>query len=462
MNVTNGTTQVRTLLMALLISLGMGSALPAAAASVSPPAEVISVPMNSHKLLRLPANIGRVAIGEPKIADVNVVNSRELLLLGKSQGTTSLLVWPRAGTKKKGGDIEPKEFIVNVGSYAAGVEDAELGQIKVLPGSAIDGSTPNLLAHQRAALAAASFDGKSKVADRSVVNLDTQVMSEVKVVEVERTTSQQYGLNLFKTSANTVAGYSVPGSVSSGGPGSTSLGSSTGFTPIANAFNIIVGNPQQGLLGILSLLENKGLAKTLAEPSLTASSGQTATFLAGGEFPIPVPQGGGTNGSTTVTIQFKEFGVRLNLTPTVLTASRISLKVAPEVSELDYSNGISINGFIVPGLIVRRTDTMVELGDGETFVISGLVSNTMKGNVDKVPFLGDLPVIGAFFKSNTFSRDEKELIMVVTPHLVRPLVRGAKLPQLPGAGIEDYRPNFAETMFLENGKFGQGDYGYSH
>jgi pilus assembly protein CpaC len=287
-------------------------------------------------------------------------------------------------------------------------------------------------------------------------------MSEVKVVEVNRTTSQAYGLNLLKSTSNTTVGFAAPGSLSinsSANPAS-GLVTSTGFQAVQNAFNIVVGNPNQGLLGVLSLLENKGLARTLAEPSLTAISGQTATFLAGGEFPVPVPQSSGS-GSNTITITYKEYGVRLNLTPTVLSSSRISLKVAPEVSELDYTNAISLNGYSIPGLIVRRTDTTVELGDGETFVISGLVSDTMKASVDKVPLLGDLPILGAFFKSNTYSRAEKELIMVVTPHLVRPLSRNAKLPQLPGAQIQNYRPNFAETMFLERGDFGQSDSGYS-
>jgi pilus assembly protein CpaC len=200
----------------------------------------------------------------------------------------------------------------------------------------------------------------------------------------------------------------------------------------------------------------------LAEPSLTALSGQTASFLAGGEFPYPVPQTSGGSGSGTITVQFREFGVRLNLTPTVLSNSRIAIKVAPEVSDLDFTNGLSISGTTVPGLIIRRTDTTVELGDGETFVISGLVSNNLTNNVDKVPWLGDIPVLGAFFRSTRIDRTEKELIMVVTPHLVRPIARGAALPPLPGESTNGYRPNFAETMFFESGDFGQSsESGYS-
>lgn len=424
--------------------------------------EVLQVPVGSHKLLRLPTAIGRVAIGDPKVADINVVNAKELLLLGKAAGTTSLLVWPRASGRKSAAN-GPREYAVSVGGLAGLPADPTLATMTVQPGGGIGGTAPDLLAHNRAAIAAGSTE-KAALPDRSVVALDSQVLSEIKVVEVNKTSLQQYGLNLFHNSGRSIQGFSSPGSLSgvqSSSGTSLQFTSSNGFLPLSDAFNIVFGN--NNYLGILSLLERKGLAQTLAEPSLTATSGQLATFLAGGEFPVPVPQssGGSGTGGATVTIQYKEFGVRLNLTPTVLASNRISLKVAPEVSELDYANGVNLNGFVVPGLIVRRTDTTVELGDGETFILSGLVSNTMKANVDKVPFLGDIPILGAFFKTNTYSRSEKELIMVVTPHLVRPFVRDAQLPALPGAGIPGYRPNFAETMLFERGDFGQDDHGYS-
>ena len=221
--------------------------------------------------------------------------------------------------------------------------------------------------------------------------------------------------------------------------------------------------PEGLLAAALSVLESEGLARTLAEPSLTAMSGQTASFLAGGEFPFPTVQNGGGSGNNSITIVFKEFGIRLNLTPTVLARNRIALKVAPEVSQLDYTNGISINGITIPGLDVRRTDTMVELGDGETFVLSGLISNDLVNNVSKIPWLGDVPVLGAFFRNTSINRTDRELIMVVTPHLIRPIAKGSPLPELPGASLDQYRPSFAHTMFMETGDFGQpkSDQGYS-
>ena len=446
-------------------------ALPLAVAAEDP---VLEVEIGVQRLLRQSAAVERVAVGDPKIADVNVVARRDLLLTGKTLGLTSLLVW-RAGAA-------PEAYRVRVVPALDGAQkktDAELKDARVEQGRTLEGVLPNLLAHRRAKLAAQAQN--KDVTDLSSVNLESQVMTEIKIAEVSRRTLQQFGLNLLKSTGNTLAGLGAPGAVTgigypafpytqpnfipNGGQdggviANPNAGQPTGTfsvsgsqVPLANAFNLIAGNPARGLLGVLSILEGRGLARVLAEPSLVAMSGQTASFLAGGEFPVPVSQGGGNGGA--VTIQYREFGVRLAITPTVLSRDRISLKVAPEVSDLDFSNGITVAGVSVPSLTVRRTDTTVELGDGESFVISGLVSSSLLTNVDKVPWLGDLPIIGAFFKSTRLSKQEKELVMVVTPRLVRPLSREAKLPPLPGAAYDRYDPNMAETLLLERGRFRQ-------
>lgn len=440
--------------VATLLACGLGNA----ARAAEPAAQVVQVGVGMHKLLRQPGGVARVAIGDPKIADVSVVSSKEVLITGASFGVTSLLLWPRASGKHA---AEPVEYRVQVAAVSAAPDDPETAAMRVQPGSSIDGSAPNLLAYRRAEVTGLPPQ-KGKVADRSVVDMGTQVMAAIKIVEVQRSTAQKYGLNVFKNSSNTLAGVSTPSSItgvqsSTSGAGLT-LTSSAGFLPVQNAFNILVGNPQDGLFGVLSLLESKGMARVLAEPSLTAMSGQTASFLAGGEFPVPVAQSSGSgNSNAAITIEYHEFGVRLNLTPTVLAPNRIAMKVAPEVSELDFSAGITISGTTVPALTVRRTDTTVELGDGESFVLSGLVSDSQINNVNKLPWLGDLPVLGAFFRSTSISRSEKELIMIVTPHLVRPLQRDAPQPPLPGEQLGRYRPSFADTMFFES-----GDFGYSH
>ena len=454
------------LLLATALPLSAAPAAPTASAGLArADSRVIAIEAGVHKLLRETQAVARVAVGDPAIADVNVINGREILITGKKAGVTSLLVWPKGGAA-------PREYRLRIGPASDPLKsrppaDPELGKARVDAVEGLSGSVPNLLAHRRAKQAAAAVAAKGEngaagvPVDRSTVDLETQVMTEVKIVEVKRTALQQYGLNVLKNAGNTVAGVSVPGGIGGVRPGG--IGNSAGYIdganlPLANAFNLVVGNPTRGLLGILSLLEGKGLARTYAEPTLTAMSGQTATFLAGGEFPVPVSQGGSTGG---ITIQYREFGVRLTLTPTVLARERIALKVAPEVSDLDFTAGITAAGVTVPALTVRRTDTTVELGDGESFVISGLVSNNLVNNLNKVPWLGDVPVLGAFFKSINVSRVEKELVMVVTPRLVRPLARDARRPALPGARSDDYRPSFGQLLLREQGEFDQQQFGYS-
>ena len=429
-----------------------------AGAAVAAVPTLVQVDVGAHKLMRESASVIRVAVGDPAIADVNVINRRELLITGKAQGITSLMVW-------KQGAADPAELRVRVSPpsdpLASRTPDPELAGAEIDTGRRLSGSLPNLAAHRRA-LNAAQGGAEAPVSDSSTIPLETQVTTEIRVAEVNRTTAQRFGLNVFKNTANTTAGLAPPGTLSGvvGGDSGFTLNSSSGFVPLQNAFNLVIGDASNGILGVLSMLEGRGLSRTLAEPSLTATSGQTATFLAGGEFPVPVAQSGVSSGG--ITVQYKEFGVRLSLTPTVLSRQRIALRVAPEVSELDYSAGISISGVAVPALNVRRTETSVELGDGESFVISGLVSSNMLSNVDKVPWLGDVPILGAFFKSTTVSRNDKELIMVVTPHLVRPMRREARLPPLPGERYDAYRPRFDQLIFQERGDFDEAEFGFGN
>ncbi len=219
------------------------------------------------------------------------------------------------------------------------------------------------------------------------------------------------------------------------------------MAPDNGSFNIGFGGGR--VRALINALEGSGFAYTLARPSLVALSGQSASFLAGGEIPIPVP----SSGSNTITIEYKEFGIRLTLTPTVIAKNRITLKVAPEVSELDYSNAVTISGTPVPALTIRRTDTSISLADGESFVISGLISTRNSAQVNKLPGLGDIPVLGAFFRSSNLQREERELLMIVTPHLVQPLAADAQLPGLPGEKLRQYDPNWFRLFFLDNGNY---------
>ncbi len=215
-----------------------------------------------------------------------------------------------------------------------------------------------------------------------------------------------------------------------------------GLTTGKAASSILIGHATDNFSAAINALQQNGYAYTLAEPSLVSLSGQTASFLAGGEFPYPVSSREGQ-----VQIEFKEFGVRLKLTPTILSQDSIMLKVAPEVSDLDFSSGVQASGVSVPALRVRRTDTAIQLAPGESFIISGLISRSTFNNADKVPGLGDLPIIGSLFRSTYFEQDDKELVMIVTPHLVKPLAKGSQLGELPGDIYKDYAPSFSNMLF---------------
>ncbi|MCC9007385.1 type II and III secretion system protein family protein [Pseudomonas putida] len=371
---------------------------------------VIEIDQGLQQELRLPLAISRVAVGEPKVADVQASGERGVVITAVGQGNTTLMLWTACAPS-------PHRAMV----FVKGRASADMAEDSFLP----------------------SQDAQ----------LISQVQADIRFVEVRRTKYKEAGARLFfKGSNNSLIG--SPGTV----PGtSVSPGSVPNVTPSIplddTVFNIVWGGGSSRFLAMINALENSGFAYTLARPSLTVLSGQTASFLAGGEIPIPVPSAGSDN----VSIEYKEFGVRLALTPTVISQGRITLKVAPEVSELDYSNVVTIAGTQVPGLTVRRTDTSIALADGESFIISGLVSNNTRSAVDRLPGLGSLPVLGAFFRNSAMRREETELLMIVTPHLVQPLAANARLPQLPGEKLRTYDPSWGRLFFLENGNFdGQG------
>jgi len=254
------------------------------------------------------------------------------------------------------------------------------------------------------------------------------VQTDIRVLEVSRSELNSLGVyyaNLFD-GGDSAVGIAPPGTGYRGfsGPGAAQNPlSSDGFNLFGFGSNSLT---------IINALEGGGFAYTLAEPSLTSLSGQSASFLSGGEFPVPTRSN--TDG---IQIEFKEFGVGLSLTPTVISDEQIILKVAPEVSELDFSAGVETGGVAVPGLRVRRAETTVSLAPGETFIISGLVSRSTINNSDRIPGLGNIPVLGAFFRSSRISRDDKELVMVVTPHLVTPRKAGDPPVTLPGGAYRE-------------------------
>ena len=390
--------QVVWTLMLSGLSVQMAVAASAQCASLGALPAVLEVAQGTQQALDSPVSITRIAVGDPTIADVHANGDSAFLLTGVAPGTTSLMVWTACSKS-------PRQSMVFVKGKAT------------------------------AALTSAALSPSEDP------TLPSQVQTDIRFVEVSRTKLQEASTSIFGMGSNFLFG--SPNSFLS-----TAEGIITGG-PVANAkyFNIGFGGGK--VRAMINALEGSGFAYTLARPSLVAMSGQSATFLAGGEVPIPVP----SSGSDNVSIEYKEFGIRLTLTPTVVGRDRIMLKVAPEVSELDYTNAVNIAGTLVPGLTVRRTDTSISLADGESFVISGLISSRNSSQVNKFPGLGDIPILGAFFRDSNISREEKELLMIVTPHLVQPLAANAPLPTMPGEQLRNYDPNWYRLYFLENGKF---------
>lgn len=432
------------------------------ASSGSP--QTVDITVGAQQSLARGHTLRRVAIGDPSVADVLIIKGDKtggVLLIGKSPGTTNLMLWERDSNA-------PLSYTVNVTTIASrSLLGPDTPSVRVLGDTAlITGSTSTVENHQRAVAAAeieasqraargsdgagsamaggaggirgnGSGNGSASAAagaadaiyDTSTINTRSVVQVDVRVVEFSRSVLKQVGLNILKQNNGFTFGSFAPSALTSATGGSSPNFNS--IAPISSAFNLVFNSATRGLFADLSLMESNNLARILAEPTLVALSGQSASFLAGGEIPVPVPQGLGTT-----SIEYKSYGVGLTLTPTVLSRQRIALKIAPEASELDFSNAVTISGVSVPAITTRRADTTVELGDGESFVIGGLIDRETVSNLAKVPFLGDLPVIGAFFKQMNYQQNDKELVIIVTPHLVSPLAKGANLPSTPGEQSE--------------------------
>ncbi|MGF6285840.1 type II and III secretion system protein family protein [Pseudomonas silensiensis] len=374
---------------------------------------VLEVSEGLQQEVQSPVAITRVAVGDPKIAHVRVNGNQAFLLTGMAPGATSLMVWTACASA-------PRQSMV----FVQGKATAAMTSATRLP------SDDPLL--------------------------PSQVQTDIRFVEVSRTKLKEAGTSIFGKGSNNFL-FGAPGTVPNTAvtPGVVPLPNinpriAVPSIPLLNdSFNIVWGGGSSKFLGIVNALEGSGFAYTLARPSLVALSGQSASFLAGGEIPIPVPSAN----SNSYSIEYKEFGIRLTLTPTVVSHDRITLKVAPEVSELDFNNGVTIGGTTVPAFTIRRTDTSISLADGESFVISGLISTHNISQVSKFPGLGDIPILGAFFRTSSVNREERELLMIVTPHLVQPLAANAQLPSLPGEKLRNYDPNWYRLYFLENGDF---------
>ncbi|HZG09067.1 MAG TPA: type II and III secretion system protein family protein [Allosphingosinicella sp.] len=432
--------------MAAVLVASIGGAVPAAPAVAQAagqtgtykPSRQVLLSVGEGQLISLPRAVSDVWTSNPGVADVNVTSPRQIGLFGKEGGEATIIATAADGSVVFGANVRVSQNISSVNEVLkAAMPDANItvthvGQVAVLNGtvqSPADSAQAEMLVRS---LLNPGIDPNDPAAVLKIVPINRlktatplQVMLTVKIAEVSRSLMRDIGVNL--ASLDTSGGNTgfiigrgrTIGSFLPGGedgqprfsfqppPGATGLG-----LRLNNLFGVNVA-------GMLDLGETNGLVTLLAEPTLTALSGETASFLAGGEFPIPVASG--INGTS---IEFKEYGVSLAFTPTVLEGGRISMRVRPEVSELSSEGAIQINGFRVPSLTTRRTETTVELGSGQSFMIGGLMRNSGNNSIERTPGLGSLPILGALFRSNSFRRNESELVIVVTPYLVKPVTAG--------------------------------------
>lgn len=396
----------------------------------------LSVTVGKTALVDFARPVVRVAIGLGDIAEATAVSPSEVLVNGKAPGNTSMIVW------EQGGERQFFNVTVHPSHSAADYSLTSLRrELKIaIPGQNIAVSSENNLIFLRGTVNdLTSSDRAVQIASTAgkVVNLlyvavppsPPQILLKVRFASVDRNLTNQLGLNLFSTgAANTI------GTVSTGqfSPPSVSVpnGAASATATISDALNLFFFRPDLNLGATIKALESKGLVQILAEPNVLAENGKQASFLAGGEYPFPVVQGTAGGASGAVTIQFKEYGIRLNFIPTITPRGTIRLQVAPEVSSLDFSNAVQISGFNVPAIAVRKVRTVVELREGQSFAIGGLLDNRETETFQKVPFIGSIPILGKFFQSISRNRTNTELIVIVTPEIVEPIKAGQPLPSL--------------------------------
>ena len=451
-----------TALAALAIALGSVSATaPAIAQPTSAkPAETLTLSKGTGTLVRLSEPMSDVFVANDAIADVQVRSSTQLYVFGKGAGETTVYATSKGGRVVYAANVRVGNNLSSVGEMLhlampdANVQVTPMNNLVLLTGTV---ANPDDVAEAQRLTQAYVGDG-TQVVTRLRSATPLQVMLKVRIAEINRSMLKKVGVNLLnRDSGSTLFGIGQgnPGSITTQ-PGTIdpitgrltgSIDPSSGALPGGKIvkFNNIVGGTTLGLfghifgtdlLGTLDLMQNDGFVTTLAEPTLVALSGETASFLAGGEFPIPVSQAIGA-----VTIEYKQFGVGLAFTPIVLSDGRISMRVRPEVSELSNAGSVTLNGFVVPALTTRRAETTVELGSGQSFMLAGLLQNRNLNSISKAPFLGDLPILGALFRSTSYQRNETELVIIVTPYLVRPVSNQLAVP------MQGYRaPNDAQLI----------------
>jgi pilus assembly protein CpaC len=413
-------------------------AAPAPGTSAQDTANDLIVGVGKSVLVDSARPVERIAIGSPELAEATAVSPSEVMINGKAPGETTLIVWQTGGARQFFNlKVRPSDAVSNdrLDGLRRELRTEFPGQpIRVTAeGGSIflHGTVKDLDSSDRAVQIASSAGKVVNLLYITVPTADPQIMLKVRFASLDRTLSNQLGINIFSTGAANTIGSITTGQFSP--PTLNTNGSVNAVTApfsLSNLLNLFVFRPDINLGATIQALENNGVLQVLAEPNLLTANGKQGSFLAGGQYPYPVVQGVTGGGTGAVTIQFKEFGVRLDFIPTITPRGTIRLQVAPEVSSLDFANAVTISGFTVPAINTRKVNTEVELSEGQSFAIGGLLDQRENKTLQKVPFIGDVPVLGKFFQSISKTRTDTELIVIVTPEIVQPLPAGAPLPEL--------------------------------
>jgi pilus assembly protein CpaC len=394
----------------------------------------INVLVGQSRVINFDRPIGRFSISNPEIAEAVMVRPDQVLVNGKAFGQVNFIAWEKSDSKFIVFDVFVRANLSLIDSQIRALfprDDIRLSQANgsvVLSGTVTDLAT---VTQADSVVQAAGFKTVNMLA--SPVKNASQIQLQIRVAEVSRNKLRELGSTWDYQGSPGAGGF-----VSGGGPGALSaVTNGLMQSTFASALNVFLmgGNAST----MIRAMQTNGALRALAEPNLIAMDGQTASFLAGGEFPIPIIQGGGSGGNA-VTIQFKEYGVRLNFKPTIIDEDHIRLELEPEVSTIDFANGVRFQGFVIPALRTRRARTGIELRDGQSFALAGLLDNSESRSLSKVPILGDVPILGNLFKSTQFQKQETELVFIVTADLVKPVNRD-DLPNLRGIdGLKNGSP----------------------
>lgn len=423
-------------------------------------AEDLDLTVGKSLVIDYPEDIVQISTSDPTIIDASPVTTREILVHGRGLGSATLVIWTQDDERMFYNvtvdlNIQPLRQILQETFPDEDIMVSTSGDTVSL-----NGMVSNLDISDRAAVLAAAFA-------QTVVNnlklpvepIQSQVLLRVKFAELDRTLAKQYGVNIFSLGAANTIGAVGTGQFPSGtivSQGASSGNVPAGGTPktasarmrfnVTDALNLFALRPDLNLAAMVRMLQQQSVLQVLAEPNLVTSNGQEANFLVGGEFPIPVLQGGGNGGA--VTIQYREFGIRLRFTPQLTENDTIKLNLTQEVSSLDLANGVNISGFFIPALSTRRAETLVELASGQSFVVAGLLNNQEQQQLAKLPVIGDVPILGSLFKSRQTKQNRTELVMLVTPEITMPLDPNDPKPEIgyPNMFLEKLDPEEIKQM----------------